>query len=296
MECKICLHKYDVVVRVPYSINPCGHCYCISCLNKIISQHCPTCRGKIASKTINRAILELITNTSPDTSSQSQTKIKDLLQLKDLGCQLNSKIKSKQNECRDSFKTIREKVQADFNKKLQLLLKNEENLVTQLIEAEKNYEDNLISINFKINTEMRKLEEKFNDEFNLESLKEKSSNTKQQLNAESKNLDQINFNLVFKPTIFVDENYLGRIETQTESQVELVDNKTYFMRKSSNGNASSDAHKEETHVVPDLKTKIDKPLYETLRNLYGFNQGRISKLLETKERQIEMEESSCESP
>jgi hypothetical protein len=296
MECKICLHKYDEVVRIPYSINSCGHCYCISCLNKINSQNCPTCRGKITSKTINRAILELITNNSSDTGNHNQTKIKDFLQLKDLDYQLHSKIKTKQNECNEFFKTIREKVQIDFNKKLQLLLKNEENLATQLIDAEKNYEDKLISIKFKVNAEMRNLEEKFNAEFNLESLKEKSSNTKQQLNAESENLDKINFNLVFKSTNFVDENYLGRIETQTENQAEFIDNKTYFMRKASNQNASSDAHKNETHEVSDLKAKIDKPLYETLRNLYGFNKGRISKLLETKERQIEMEENSCQSP
>jgi hypothetical protein len=60
MECSICFNKYDNAQRKPYVINPCGHCFCSKCLAELPSQLCPNDRGKIESKTLNRAILELV--------------------------------------------------------------------------------------------------------------------------------------------------------------------------------------------------------------------------------------------
>ena len=60
MECLLCFEFYDDGKHKPHSINPCGHHFCATCLDKIKNKTCPTCRGNIQSKTLNRGILELI--------------------------------------------------------------------------------------------------------------------------------------------------------------------------------------------------------------------------------------------
>ena len=78
MECSICFNKYDNAQRKPYVINPCGHCFCSKCLAELPTQLCPNDRGKIESKTLNRAILELVeeSHRSCKTSSHQQNNNK----------------------------------------------------------------------------------------------------------------------------------------------------------------------------------------------------------------------------
>jgi len=60
MDCVLCYELFDESQYKPYSINPCGHYFCKVCLDKIKNNKCPTCRGNIQSKTLNRGILDLI--------------------------------------------------------------------------------------------------------------------------------------------------------------------------------------------------------------------------------------------
>ena len=71
MECSICFNKYDNAQRKPYVINPCGHCFCFKCLAELPSQLCPNDRGKIESKTLNRAILELVEDNHKNSKTSS---------------------------------------------------------------------------------------------------------------------------------------------------------------------------------------------------------------------------------
>lgn len=49
--CEVCLDNYDTMIHKPYSLVPCGHTYCIECLNRII--RCPSCRIEFQDKIPN---------------------------------------------------------------------------------------------------------------------------------------------------------------------------------------------------------------------------------------------------
>ena len=75
MECSICFNKYDNVKRKPYILNPCGHCFCLECLNQLPNKNiCPNDRGRIESKIFNRAVIEIIEGEA-DASSKPLTSI-----------------------------------------------------------------------------------------------------------------------------------------------------------------------------------------------------------------------------
>lgn len=56
--CEICLNNYDSLSRKPYSFYPCGHTFCIDCMNKMKANTCPTCRTPFQSKIPNWEILK----------------------------------------------------------------------------------------------------------------------------------------------------------------------------------------------------------------------------------------------
>ena len=60
MECTICFNKYDEETHHPFLVIPCGHCFCMDCLNKIPTQRCPIDRKLIENKIINRGTLDVI--------------------------------------------------------------------------------------------------------------------------------------------------------------------------------------------------------------------------------------------
>ena len=51
--CEICLNRYDTISRRPYSLVPCGHTFCMNCMNQIPSSACPTCRAGFINKIPN---------------------------------------------------------------------------------------------------------------------------------------------------------------------------------------------------------------------------------------------------
>ena len=60
MECSICNEDYDTKDHKPYTIFPCGHCFCLKCINLLTQQQCPNCRGILQSKIVNRGVLDII--------------------------------------------------------------------------------------------------------------------------------------------------------------------------------------------------------------------------------------------
>ena len=51
--CEICLNNYDTISRKPYSLVPCGHTFCLSCMNQVTSNLCPTCRSPFEGRVPN---------------------------------------------------------------------------------------------------------------------------------------------------------------------------------------------------------------------------------------------------
>lgn len=61
-ECSICNNDYNDYSLKPFMINPCGHTYCKTCLDRMerMKSKCPECRGPITSKIENRFALNLM--------------------------------------------------------------------------------------------------------------------------------------------------------------------------------------------------------------------------------------------
>ncbi len=62
MDCSVCLENFDdeIIERRPFLTNPCGHCFCLSCLNSFNPQNCPKYRVKIENKICNWQLVYLI--------------------------------------------------------------------------------------------------------------------------------------------------------------------------------------------------------------------------------------------
>jgi len=59
MDCTICFETYNNSERKPIVLNPCGHSFCNSCLQHLLTQ-CPSCRTLIETKIINYALLNIL--------------------------------------------------------------------------------------------------------------------------------------------------------------------------------------------------------------------------------------------
>ena len=60
MNCEICFEKYNTEANKPYSLYPCGHTYCKSCLDKLIKKECPTCKRELRDQQVNYALMAIL--------------------------------------------------------------------------------------------------------------------------------------------------------------------------------------------------------------------------------------------
>lgn len=67
--CEICLNNYDTVGRKPYSLVPCGHTFCLHCMNQITSNLCPTCRSPFEGRIPNWEITKRLDSTIQNRTS-----------------------------------------------------------------------------------------------------------------------------------------------------------------------------------------------------------------------------------
>jgi hypothetical protein len=86
MQCQICFESYDNDTHKPFTINPCGHYFCVKCVNEfnkpqyewpnpqIIPAKCPMCRVNIESTVINRAILDMMMINKEDVACGSSNE------------------------------------------------------------------------------------------------------------------------------------------------------------------------------------------------------------------------------
>jgi hypothetical protein len=43
-KCEICMENFSTDIRKPNSLVPCGHTFCVICLEHMGVKKCPTCR------------------------------------------------------------------------------------------------------------------------------------------------------------------------------------------------------------------------------------------------------------
>ena len=71
MICKICFNEYDDEIHQPFSTDPCGHCFCIVCLNNLTT--CPFDREVIVKKIINRGLLDVLSDSKSKNKNEPLT-------------------------------------------------------------------------------------------------------------------------------------------------------------------------------------------------------------------------------
>ena len=77
--CEICLINYDAINRKPYSLVPCGHTFCIMCMNEMQTNNCPVCRANFSNKIPNWEILKRLKSSVPSAPGLSAQEIPTLV-------------------------------------------------------------------------------------------------------------------------------------------------------------------------------------------------------------------------
>ena len=105
MECSVCNEAYNETDFKPHSLNPCGHCFCIKCINSLPNKVCPICRQSIQSTILNFAILEMVRDRIPI----ARPNLNFMSEINDMKKSLNGSLNKKQLEWRKYIDQMRER-------------------------------------------------------------------------------------------------------------------------------------------------------------------------------------------
>jgi hypothetical protein len=128
MECSICQENYNQRDRKPYLINPCGHCFCSTCLNSFQNNLCPNRRGVIGGKIINRPLLDLLDENERKVITTAH--LNDMVYIKILGEHLRLD-KAHDNKLM-LIDQMKEKIQRETEEKIDEFLRGARELISQI--------------------------------------------------------------------------------------------------------------------------------------------------------------------
>ena len=136
MECSICNENYDFESEhKPFSLNPCGHCFCLKCIKALTQKDCPLCRTYIMSEIPNYAMFDVLKQSSqiPLTSNR-ETKIfkYTLNEMNELKQSLFDASKKKQIECQHLIEEMKRKIQKETERKITRILNDSQKLIFYL--------------------------------------------------------------------------------------------------------------------------------------------------------------------
>lgn len=78
-DCELCIENYNNYDKRPFSLVPCGHAVCLSCINNLQKPMCPFCRSKYENKIPNWEIIKRLPKaTIPIIYYQIEIKISSL--------------------------------------------------------------------------------------------------------------------------------------------------------------------------------------------------------------------------
>jgi hypothetical protein len=102
ISCKICLDSYDNNLHSPLSIYPCGHTYCLACLEQLENQTCPECRANIEFKVHNWELLRIINQRISNDNDENDNEAQPLL--------VNNRVSSACSACSRCTSSLKIKV------------------------------------------------------------------------------------------------------------------------------------------------------------------------------------------
>jgi hypothetical protein len=243
MECAICQDAYNENENKPYLINPCGHCMCLKCLNRLLQQVCPHCRGKIESRTINRGILDFVytfkslssLTKSPNlqTSASSVSLIeadsiqkeKFLNEINQLNSQLQATFKLKQNETKQLISQMRYEIKQKTDEKKNVLLMHSQDLINKIDQIEEEFakmEKSSQTMFEKFDRETRLFEEKLKAVHTDENeLNQAATKLKQNLDKKLNDFEKFELGIQFEPRNedekYNEENSIGYIVSRSSN-------------------------------------------------------------------------------
>ena len=127
MDCDICYSHYDHSIHKPYMLS-CPHTFCISCVNRLTTNKCPTCNAEIFIKNPNIALLNLISESSYDQLKDSLQK--SLNKINEIKNELKTKSETKLNKYLAKIDSAKEGIKNEANKLIQLIKSSELKLLT----------------------------------------------------------------------------------------------------------------------------------------------------------------------
>lgn len=223
MDCSICNEFFDENEHKPYSLNPCGHYFCIKCIQSLTTRSCPKCRCNMQSTTVNFAILDMLNDEVRPKSLKSPNPIREsrifqsldnmLKELTELEQSLAITLEKRISYIETSVKNMKKRIQNNTEKKVNALLNDNQKLLSLLDEKNAKTIEQLrnLSEDKRIKRNLKQFEQNFS-KFNLNELSEKSHNFKRDIEQRIHDLNE--FKLNFSLQIYSkseDENQIGRI-------------------------------------------------------------------------------------
>lgn len=193
MNCEICIEKYNDKENKPYSLIPCGHSFCIKCINRLKVKQCPKCRIEINAKLLNRALIDLLDlNLIQDTNYELKIAIKKSTnEFNELKEKFYLKLNQKQMYFNDKIIKIEKEIDLQSNKIVDLISLNKNKLLNELSIIKDDLNIYLKSFFESVETDSK------NDIFKLELAEsyEEIKKSKKELDLKLTSLDK--FELVF---------------------------------------------------------------------------------------------------
>ena len=185
MKCKICFEPFDHSIHKPYSLSLCPHTYCLKCLQSNECQVCPECREPIKGKNINIALLEVIPESSYD--KLKAITIKHCFEINEIRNNLKKSNEEKLSIHEEKLKSIKQTINDETNKIINILKKNEIILCNECDIILNDVKSNLNE--FEIDNSIEEIEKDELNEIQLNSLKTKLDEIKNNLSNNSKQIE-----------------------------------------------------------------------------------------------------------
>lgn len=181
MDCEICLEEFDHTIHRPYSLSPCMHTLCITCLKNLNEKKCPLCTKVINGENTNWTLLKLVPESTYDKlKSNCENQLNKLISI---NSDLNLKQKDKIENNSKKIDEIRSQINMRLNDLINLIQKQKLKLMDQTENIENYLEKKMYSgthltqeetLNIKNNldnnslteSELKKLAEQLNDGIN----------------------------------------------------------------------------------------------------------------------------------
>lgn len=140
MNCKICYNAYDHSIRKPFMLS-CPHTFCLSCINELKRNSCPTCDNEIKYKNPNIALLSLIPESLYDQLKAEFEKT--LNEITEMKIEINKSYETKLNCYLNKLDSIKNSIKNKTSEFINLVKANETELLNEATKIEQ-----LVTINF----------------------------------------------------------------------------------------------------------------------------------------------------